>query len=97
MTLAQGIKAISTTFTVAANTGVSPFLTLFLVGLIERADDELLNMNGTMERVLSSYGALFVLGILTLLEFIGKCVPVVDELIDSVEVFVVRHVRSGIA
>ena len=89
MTLTSAIKAISTSFTVAGNIGISPFLTLFIVGILERVDDTLLNMNESMERLLSSWTALVLLCILTALEFIGKCVPVLDELIDSVEVFVV--------
>ena len=87
--ITKTIKAISTSFTVAGNVGISPFLTLFLLGIIERLDSNLLNMNSGMEYMLSSVVGLTLLGILTILEFVGKCVPVIDELIDSVEVFVV--------
>mmetsp|Transcript_46323 Transcript_46323/g.90434 ORF Transcript_46323/g.90434 Transcript_46323/m.90434 type:complete len:259 (-) Transcript_46323:88-864(-) len=81
--------AISTAFTLAGNSGVSPFLTLFLIGSIEKADPTLLDMEATTEKLLASWPSLSILSIVTVLEFVGKCVPVVDELIDSVEVFVI--------
>lgn len=60
-----------------------------MVGCIERIDPDLLNMDGTMETVLSSWLGLVVLGIASVLEFVGNCVPVVDEIIDSVMSFVI--------
>ena len=89
MSISKTIKAISTSFTVAGNIGISPFLTLFLLGIIERYDETLLNMNSGMENLLSSVTGLGFLGLLTIGEFIGKCIPIVDEMIDSVEIFIV--------
>jgi len=83
------LTSTALSLTVSGNTGISPFLTLLLLGCIERSDPTLLNMDGWIEALLSSWISIIVLAILTLLEFIGKCVPVVDEIIDSVEVFVV--------
>lgn len=83
------ITSSAVSLTVSGNTGISPFLTLFLLGVVEKSDPSLLNMDGWIETILSSWIAIIILGILTGLEFIGKCVPVIDELIDSVEVFVV--------
>jgi hypothetical protein len=74
---------------VSGNTGVSPFLTLLILGIVEISNPTLLNMGPTMEAVLASWYSIAVLGILTLIEIIGKCIPVVDEFIDSIEVFIV--------
>lgn len=82
------ISAAAVSFTVAGNTGVAPFLSLFLVGVIERADPDALNMEGTIETLLSSWPSLLLTGVLTLLEFVSMCVPVVDEIVDSVMTFV---------
>jgi len=83
----------SVSLTVAGTTGISPFLTLFLLGIIEKSDPTVLNMsgvmNGTIETVLASWISIFVLGLLTIGDFVGKCVPFIDEAIDSIEVFVV--------
>lgn len=83
------ISSAAVSLTMAGNTGISPFLTLFLLGAIEMAQPELLNMGPTMELVLASWWSVGVLGALTIAEMIGKCIPAVDEVIDSAEVFVV--------
>lgn len=75
--------------TVSGNTGVAPFTTLFITGFIERMDPDLLAMEGWTETILASWWSLMIFGVLTVLEFIGKCVPIIDEIIDSVEIFVV--------
>lgn len=75
--------------TVSGNTGIAPFSTLFIVGFIERLDPDLLAMEGWTEKVLSSWWSLLIFGVLALLELIGKCIPIIDEIIDSVEIFVV--------
>lgn len=38
---------------------------------------------------MSSWPGLTMWGIMTVLELVGKCVPVIDQMVDSVEVFVV--------
>eukprot|EP00547_Thalassionema_nitzschioides_P013091 CAMPEP_0194263516 /NCGR_PEP_ID=MMETSP0158-20130606/47098_1 /TAXON_ID=33649 /ORGANISM="Thalassionema nitzschioides, Strain L26-B" /LENGTH=293 /DNA_ID=CAMNT_0039003705 /DNA_START=65 /DNA_END=946 /DNA_ORIENTATION=- len=73
----------------SGNTGISPFLTLFLMGVIEKSDETLLNMDGWMEKLLSSWSGLLLFGSLSIVELVGKCIPAVDEVIDAVEVFVV--------
>merc|ERR1712023_583405 len=83
------LTSSAVSLTVSGNTGISPFLTLFLLGITERSDPTLLNMDSTMEEILASVPAIGLLGLLTILEFVGKCVPVIDEMIDSVEVFIV--------
>lgn len=75
---------------VGGNTGINPCLTLFLVGCIGKMDPTLLNMEGTtMETLLSSWLSLIVLGIFTVLEFVSMCVPVVDQIVDSIMTFVI--------
>lgn len=83
------LTSSAVSLTVSGNTGISPFLTLLLLGIIEKSDPTLLNMDGYIEKILSSWISIIVLAILTGLEFLGKCIPVVDEIIDSVEIFVV--------
>ena len=75
------LSSSAVSLTVAGNTGISPFLTLFLLGIIERSEPTLLNMDSKMEDILASLPGVGVLGLLTALEFIGKCVPVIDEMI----------------
>jgi Domain of unknown function (DUF4126) len=83
------ISTIAVSWTVSGNTGVCPFLSLFLVGVLEKVDPTLLQMDGTIEWVLSSWISIVLLGILTCLELIGKCVPVIDTIIDSAMTVVV--------
>lgn len=83
------LSSSALSLTVSGNTGISPFLTLLLLGIVENFDPTLLNMGGTMEAVLASWYSIAILSILSLLEIVGKCIPAVDEIIDSVQVFVV--------
>ena len=53
------------------------------------SDPSLLNMDQWIKTLLSSWWSILILAVFTLLEFVGKCVPVVDEMIDSVEVFLI--------
>lgn len=46
-------------------------------------------MSETIEKIMSSWPGLTIWSIMTILEFVGKCVPVIDQMVDSVEVFVV--------
>ena len=84
----EWLSATAVSFTVASNTGVSPFLSLLLVGVLEKANPDLLNMGGSIETILSSWPSLVVLVALTVLELVGKCIPVVDEIIDSAMAFI---------
>lgn len=83
------VSSAAVSLTMAGNTGISPFLTLFLLGVVEMVKPELLNMGGAMEALIASWWAIAILAALALAEMIGKCIPAVDEIIDSAEVFVV--------
>ncbi|VEU36523.1 unnamed protein product [Pseudo-nitzschia multistriata] len=83
------ITSSALSLTMAGNTGISPFLTLLILGLVEIVKPELLNMGKTIEIILASWWSIAVLGVLTIVEMVGKCIPAVDEIIDSVEVFIV--------
>jgi hypothetical protein len=83
------LTSTAVSFVVGGNTGISPFLSLFLVGIVERCNSKLLNMSGFTEALLSSYAGLTFLGAATVLEFVSHCVPVVDQIIDSIMTFVV--------
>mmetsp|Transcript_26312 Transcript_26312/g.39853 ORF Transcript_26312/g.39853 Transcript_26312/m.39853 type:complete len:285 (-) Transcript_26312:55-909(-) len=89
MTVFEYITSAAVSFTMSGNTGISPFLTLFLMGVLERMDGTLLNMDGWIEQVVSSWAGLISFGVLACVEFAGKCIPAVDALIDSINVFVV--------
>jgi hypothetical protein len=83
------ISSAAVSLTMAGNTGISPFLTLLILGVIEMVNPELLNMGETMEILLASWWSVVILGVLAIVELVGKCIPAVDEVIDSAEVFVV--------
>jgi hypothetical protein len=59
------LSSSAVSLTVSGNTGISPFLTLLLLGIIEKSDPELLNMDGFIEKMLSSWVGLGVLSVLT--------------------------------
>ena len=48
-----------------------------------------------MEKIMSSTAGLAARSTMTILEFVGKCVPVIDQMVDSVEVFVVPFIVSA--
>lgn len=83
------ITASAVSLTMAGNTGISPFLTLLILGVLEMTQPELLDMGPNMEFLLANWWSIGILGALTIAEMIGKCVPAIDEVIDSAEVFVV--------
>jgi len=85
----NGLTATAVSFVVGGNTGVSPFLSLFLVGVIERCNPNLLNMSGLVEAIVASWPGIFLLGSGTILELVSKCVPVVDEIMDMIMTFVI--------
>lgn len=76
-------------FALSGNTGVSPFLTLFLVGALERANPALLDMGGTMENLLASGPSLCFLGAMSVVEFVAKCIPALDQVVDTAMLFIV--------
>lgn len=85
----QAVTASATAFVVSGNSGVSPMLTMFAVGVIENVNPDLLNMNGALDALLASPWALAFTGALTVAELVGKCVPVLDEVIDAAMTFMI--------
>lgn len=83
------IAATAISYTVAGNSGISSFLTLFILGCVEKYDGDILNMDENMQLFLSSTPSLIILAGLTGLEFVAMCVPVVDELTDTAMTFVI--------
>ena len=83
------LSSSALSLTMAGNTGISPFLTLFLLALVEKIEPEWLNMGELAENLLTSWWALILLGILSAAEILSKCIPALDEIVDSIEVFVV--------
>mmetsp|Transcript_9837 Transcript_9837/g.14753 ORF Transcript_9837/g.14753 Transcript_9837/m.14753 type:complete len:255 (-) Transcript_9837:287-1051(-) len=84
------VSSAAITTTVAGNIGVDPFLTMFLVGLIEQlSSDSKHIIPDDLKSFVSNYEALAFWGIMSILEVVAKCVPVIDEIVDSVEVFIV--------
>jgi len=83
------ISSAAVSLTMAGNTGISPFLTLFLLGLVEILKPELLNMGPTMETILASWWSIVILAGLAIAEMVAKCIPALDEIIDSAETFVI--------
>lgn len=79
----QYISASALSVTLGGNSGVAPFLTLFIVGIIERVDPSLLNMEDWVSKAVASWPSIAVLGALTIVEFVAKCVPCVDAVYES--------------
>ncbi|KAL9180612.1 hypothetical protein ACHAXT_011065 [Thalassiosira profunda] len=80
--------------TLSGNSGISPFLTMFLIGIAAKVQPEYLPLDETMDKLMTSWPSLSFWSIMTILESIGKCVPVIDEIVDSVEVFVVPFLST---
>ncbi len=62
---------------------------MFLIGWAGRLKPEYINLEDSMEKIMTSWPSLCLWTIATILETVGKCVPVVDEIMDSVEAFIV--------
>lgn len=75
--------------TLAGNSGISPFLTMLLIGIAERLSPDRFHMSDVMETVASSWPSLCFWTVLTVLEYVGKCVPVIDQIVDGFEVLIV--------
>lgn len=90
--MSQVIDAIANTafsFTLSGNSGISPFLTMFLIGMAAKIQPEYLNLDGAIETIMASWPSLFFWSVMTVLETVGKCVPVIDQVMDSAEAFIV--------
>ncbi|KAL3804067.1 hypothetical protein HJC23_006458 [Cyclotella cryptica] len=90
----NAISGTAFSFTLSGNSGISPFLTMLLIGITQRISPNSFNMGDTMEKIMSSWPGLTIWGMMTVLEFVGKCVPVIDQMVDSVEVFVVPWIST---
>jgi hypothetical protein len=88
-TVAKYVADTAFSFTLAGNTGISPFLCMFLIGMVGRFQPEYLNLGDTMHTIMASWPSLVFWGISSVLELVGKCVPVIDQIMDSVEAFIV--------
>jgi hypothetical protein len=84
----QYIGASALSVTLGGNSGVAPFLTLFIVGVIERVDPNLLNMEDWVSKAVASWPSIAVLGALAILELVAKCIPCVDTVYESIMAFV---------
>ena len=87
--VAKLIANTAFSFTLSGNSGISPFLTMFLIGMAGRISPEYLNLDETMNKLMSSWPSLTFWGISTILELVGKCVPFIDQMMDTVEAFIV--------
>ena len=83
------ISSSAVSLVVSGNIGISPFMTLFVLGIVEIQNPELLHMGKSLEVALASWWSIGILGMLTVGETIGKCIPAIDELIDSAETCIV--------
>lgn len=88
-TIFNELSRSAVSLAVSGNVGVAPFLTLFLVSVIEKYDPTLLDTGENMESWITAWPTIAALAILTILEFIAKCVPVIDEFVDSAVTFIV--------
>ena len=86
--LLQYISASALSVTLGGNSGVAPFMTLLIVGIIERIDPSILNMEDWVQKVVSSWPSVVVLGALTIVELVAKCVPCVDAVYEGSMAFV---------
>ncbi|KAL7429601.1 hypothetical protein ACHAXM_001782 [Skeletonema potamos] len=84
----QYIGASALSVTLGGNSGVAPFLTLLIVGIIGRVNPNLLNMEDWVSKALASWPSIAVLGAFTIVELVAKCVPCVDNIYESLMVFV---------
>ena len=90
--MSQLVDTIANTafsFTLSGNSGISPFLTMFLIGLVGKIQPEYLNFDKNMEKIMTSWPSICFWTVMTILESVGKCVPVIDQVIDSAETFIV--------
>ena len=62
---------------------------MFLIGLVGKIQPEYLNFDKNMEKIMTSWPSICFWTVMTILESVGKCVPVIDQVIDSAETFIV--------
>lgn len=94
MGIIEDATASAVSLVVSGNTGVTAFLTLLLVGIIERNDPDILQMDERLENLLASNIGIGVLAVATLLEFVSMCVPIVDEMVDGAMTFLIPFISA---
>jgi len=62
---------------------------MFLIGMAGKIQPEYLNLDETMSKIMTSWPSLSFWSIMSILESVGKCVPVVDQIMDTAEAFIV--------
>ncbi len=82
--------------TLAGNSGISPFLTMALIGLAGKIQPEYLNLDDTMKWIMTSWPSLCFWCAMTVLETVGKCVPIIDQIMDTAEAFIVPVLVSAL-
>jgi Domain of unknown function (DUF4126) len=90
----NGLTSSAISMVIAGNTGVTPFLTLLIIALLERSDPDLLNMQGKLEEYLASDTGIAILSTVTVLEFLSMCIPIVDEMVDAGMTFIIPIISA---
>jgi Domain of unknown function (DUF4126) len=90
----NGLTSSAISMVIAGNTGVTPFLTLLIIALLERSDPDLLNMQGKLEEYLASDAGIAILSTVTVLEFLSMCIPIVDEMVDAGMTFIIPIISA---
>lgn len=90
----EELTSSAVSMVVAGNTGITPFLTLLIIALIERSDPEILNMQGRLEEYLASDVGVGLLATATALEFLSMCIPIVDEMVDAGMTFIIPIISA---
>ena len=84
------ISSLALSLTISGNTGISPFLTLFLLCLIGLLYPSSLDMDtAIIGPILASWWAIIILGVLVLFETTGKMLTEYESIIDKAELFIV--------
>lgn len=93
--VAKFVANTAFSLTLSGNSGISPFLTMFLIGVAGKVQPEYLNLDETMEKIMTSWPSICFWTVATILESVGKCVPVIDQMMDSFEAFIVPVLVSA--
>jgi hypothetical protein len=97
--MSKVIKYVANTafsLTLAGNSDISPFLTMALIGLAGKIQPEYLNLDDTMKWIMTSWPSLCFWCAMTVLETVGKCVPIIDQIMDTAAAFVVPVLVSAL-
>lgn len=92
MGIFSSLKILALSFTVSGNSGISPFLTLLTLLAVNRVNPYFLNMKDYLQPVAEHWLTLLTMTGLTFIELIAKCIPCIDELVDSIVLFIIPFV-----